>query len=90
MGQQNVLTDSTSREEYSRDMAEYEGYPAIVVKPATEGEIAEIVKLASRTLTPILARGAGSSLTGAAVLQDGIVIDMKRMNKVIKIDPINW
>ncbi len=61
-----------------------------MVTPATEDEIAEIVKVASRTLTPILARGAGSSLTGAAVLEDGIVIDMRRMNKVIKIDPINW
>src|SRR2546426_8264068 len=71
-------------------MAKYEGSPAIVVTPATEDEIAEIVKVASRTLTPILARGAGSSLTGAAVLEDGIVIDMRRMNKVIKIDPINW
>ena len=90
VGKENVLTDASSRQDYSRDMAEYEGYPAIVVRPASEAEVVRIVRLAGQTLTPLLARGAGSSLTGAAVIKDGIVMDMRRMNQVVKIDTINW
>ena len=39
---------------------------------------------------PVLARGAGSSLTGAAVLKGAIVLDMRAMDKVIKVDTVNW
>jgi len=90
VGEDNVLTDPTSRMEYSKDMAEYEGYPSSIVKPASESEVIRVVRLADRTKSPIVARGAGSSLTGAAVLEGGIVLDMRRMNRVIKVDAINW
>ncbi len=89
-GEQNVLADSKSRQEYSTDMAEYEGYPAVVVRPGSESEVINIVRLAGRTGSPIVARGAGSSLTGAAVLKGGIVVDMRRMDRVIKVDSTNW
>ena len=90
VGEENVLTDPTSRMEYSKDMAEYEGYPSSIVKPASESEVIRVVRLADRTKSPIVARGAGSSLTGAAVLEGGIVLDMRRMNRVIKVDATNW
>jgi len=89
-GEQNVLADSKSRQEYSTDMAEFEGYPAVVVRPGSESEVIDIVRLAGRTGSPIVARGAGSSLTGAAVLKGGIVVDMRRMDRVIKVDLTNW
>jgi glycolate oxidase subunit GlcD len=85
-----ILTDPKSLEDYSRDMAEYEGVPAIVVRPSSEGEVARAVEVANRNRAPILARGAGSSLTGAAVLAGGIILDMRNMNRVLKVDPVNW
>ncbi len=90
VGEHNVLADSYSRGEYSRDMAEYEGYPAVIVRPGSEQEVIGIVKMADRIQSPIVARGAGSSLTGAAVLEGGIVIDMRRMDRVIRVDTVNW
>lgn len=71
-------------------MADYEARPAVVVRPASEDEIARILDVASRRAVPIVPRGAGTSLTGAVVLEGGIVLDMKRFNRILKIDPVNW
>ncbi len=89
-GKENVMTTSRAIEDYTRDMADYEAVPAAVVRPRSEQEVAAIVRLANETGLPILPRGAGSSLTGAAVLGGGIVLDMRGMDKVIKVDTVNW
>ncbi len=89
-GKENVLTLPRDVEDYTHDMADYEAVPAVVVKPGTEGETSAIVKLADEFRIPVTARGAGSSLTGAAVRDGGIILDMRRMDKVIKIDTVNW
>ena len=89
-GKENVMSAAPSLEDYSHDMADYEGTPAVVVRPRSEQEVAGIVGLAHEARLPILARGAGSSLTGAAVLEGSIVLDMRAMTKVIKVDTVNW
>jgi glycolate oxidase len=89
-GAENVLTADSAIEDYRRDMADYEGAPAVVVKPKSEKEVAEVVKLAREFAMPVLARGAGSSLTGAAVLDGAVVLDMRVMDKIIKVDTVNW
>ncbi|MDG6916025.1 MAG: FAD-binding protein [Nitrososphaerota archaeon] len=89
VGSENVVVGK-AREDYSRDMAEYGGIPSAVVIPHTEDEVAKIVAFAAEKLIPVLARGGGSSLTGAAVLNGGIIIDMRKMNKVIHVDTLNW
>jgi glycolate oxidase subunit GlcD len=77
-------------DDYSHDMADYEATPLVVVKPRSEAEVAMVVRLARETSTPILVRGAGSSLTGAAVLEGALVIDTRNMNRVVKVDTVNW
>lgn len=64
--------------------------PDVVVWPETTEEVVEIVKLANRFRVPIVPRAAGTGLNdGAAPLRRGIVIDVKRMNKVLEIDTDN-
>jgi glycolate oxidase subunit GlcD len=89
-GRENVIVAGPAMEVYGRDMADFEAKPAVVVRPGSEGEVAEIVKLAKELKLPILPRGAGSSLTGSAVLEGAIVLDMRRMDKVVKVDTVNW
>jgi glycolate oxidase len=89
-GEDNVLVEASAIADYTHDMADYEATPLVVVRPGSEEEVAEIVKLARRLKIPILARGAGSSLTGAVVLEGGIILDMRRMNRVLKVDTVNW
>jgi glycolate oxidase len=61
--------------------------PDFVVLPKTSSEIQEIVKLATRENIPIVPMGAGLALTGLAIpLKGGIVVDMKRMNKIIEVN----
>jgi glycolate oxidase subunit GlcD len=90
VGERNVMIEPSSLEEYKRDMADYEGTPIVVVRPNTEIEIVKIVELANKIGIPIVPRGAGSSLTGASVLDGAMVLDMRSMNRILKIDTVNW
>ncbi len=61
--------------------------PDYVVVPSTVEEIQEIVRLANREKTPVVPMGAGLALTGLIIpLKGGIVIDMKRMNRILEVN----
>ncbi|MDA4117791.1 MAG: FAD-binding protein [Thaumarchaeota archaeon] len=90
-GAQNVVTSGSPKiKDYSEDMAGHSAVPAIVVRPGSETEVMNVVALADTMRVPLVPRGAGSSLTGASVLKDAIIVDLRRMNRVIKIDTVNW
>jgi glycolate oxidase len=89
-GTQNLVAEASRLEEYSEDMAGFRATPAIVVRPGSEDEVRRIVSLAGRRKIPVVPRGAGSSLTGASVSKGAIVVDMRRMDAVVKVDTVNW
>jgi len=89
-GAKNVFTEASRLEEYSEDMAGFRATPAVVARPASEDEVSKIVALAGRRKVPVVPRGAGTSLTGAAVTKGAIILDMRRMDSVLKIDTVNW
>ncbi len=90
VGKAQVIQEGEFFEEHRKDMADYEGTPAVVVRPHSEEQVSAIVQLANRREVPILAWGAGSSLTGAVVRDGAIVVDMRRFDRILKIDPVNW
>ena len=62
--------------------------PNAVVIPETQAEVIETVRLCHRYEVPFVARGSGTSLSGASVpVPDGIVIAMNRLNRILRIDP---
>ena len=64
--------------------------PLAVVRPATTAEVSEILRLASDELVPIVARGSGTGLSGAAVPgPDAVVVSFERMARVLEIDTAN-
>lgn len=89
-GEKNVFAEASRLEEYSEDMAGFRATPAAVVRPASEDEVRKIVALAGMRGVPVVPRGAGSSLTGAAVTKGAIILDMRRMDSVLKVDKVNW
>jgi glycolate oxidase len=89
-GEENVFWEGAAAEDYLHDMADYEAVPTAIVRPRSEEEVVRIVQLAKASNLPILARGAGSSLTGAAVSKGGVILDMRGMAKVLKVDTVNW
>lgn len=90
VGRENVLTQPKSIEDYVHDMADYEAVPAVVVRPGSEDQVMRVVQLAAETGISVTARGAGSSLTGAVVTKGGIIVDMRQMAKVLRVDTVNW
>ncbi|MBA3337720.1 MAG: FAD-binding protein [Chloroflexia bacterium] len=61
--------------------------PAAVVLPRTTEQVAAVVRLASTHNLPVVARGAGTGLSGGAVAQrGGIIIALTRMDRILEID----
>ncbi|MFH1489383.1 MAG: FAD-linked oxidase C-terminal domain-containing protein, partial [Pseudomonadota bacterium] len=72
---------------YSTDASEYRRRPDAAAWPTTAGQISEILKLANKEAFPVIARGAGTGLTGLAVpINGGLILDLSRMNKIIEIN----
>jgi alkyldihydroxyacetonephosphate synthase len=58
------------------------------VWPTSTEEVAEIVRAAARARTPIVPFGAGSGVCGGTVpIKGGLVLDLKRMRKLVSLDP---
>jgi glycolate oxidase len=62
--------------------------PRAVVIPETQTEVIETVRLCQRYKVPFVARGSGTSLSGASLpVAEGIVIALNRLDRIIKVDP---
>ncbi len=62
--------------------------PDAVVMPKTTEEVRQIVMLANKLKVPVVPMGAGLVLSGLTrALKGGIVIDMKRMNRIVTVNP---
>ena len=65
--------------------------PQIVLQPETTQEVSIILKYCNENKIIITPRGAGTGLSGGALpIFGSIVLDMKRMNKILKIDTENF
>lgn len=64
--------------------------PAVVVFPACTDEVAAVIRVAAAHQTPVVARGAGTSLSGGALPVDGaVVLSLARMNAILELDAEN-
>ena len=74
---------------------EYDGsvdkaIPQMVVLPANTEQVSKVVSIASCNNLPIVARGAGTGLSGGAVPEKGgIVLALTRMKQILDIDVEN-
>lgn len=76
--------------DYWEDLGGFQAEPWVVVKPNLEHEIVSIVRFANLHKIPLVVRGAGTSLTGAVVSKDAIILDMMNFNRILRIDTVNW
>jgi glycolate oxidase len=71
---------------YSYDASEHSHRPSCAVWAESPEEVSQILKLANRERVPVIPRGSGTGLSGMAVpSKGGIVLDLTRMNKILKI-----
>jgi len=64
--------------------------PDVVVLPGSSDEVSEVVKIANKYKVPIVPRAGGTGLNdGAVPLKRGILLDIKRMNRILEVDEEN-
>jgi len=68
----------------------YRALPMLVVLPATIEQVQQVVRICSERKVPLVARGAGTSLSGGALpLEHGVLLSLAKFNKILEIDPLN-
>jgi len=82
-----VLSNPDDLMLYEYDALSSRRVPDAVVFPETTAEVSAIVKLAAASGLPVIARGAGTGLSGGAVvIEGGLVVSLARMKKILEID----
>jgi glycolate oxidase len=96
LGADHVLTNKSSLFNRARVPAPFpvhrwdEHIPDIAVLPETAEQVAEVVKLANTYKIPVVPRAGGTGLSdGAVPVVGGILLDVKRMNKILDIDLVD-
>jgi glycolate oxidase len=63
--------------------------PMIVVLPETEAQVVGILKICHELEVPVVARGAGTSLSGGSMPHaSGVVLSLAKFNRILSIDPL--
>ncbi len=88
----DVIDDPDVLESLSHDDAEWAPYgqAAAAVRPRTTEDVQRVVAACAKRGIPIIARGAGTGLSGGANAVDGaMIVDLSRMNRIVGIDAEN-
>ena len=80
-----IFSDSLHKIAYSTDASAYREVPQGVAYPETTEDIVELVAEAKRRNTCLIPRAAGTSIAGQ-VVGSGIVVDIKKWNKILEIN----
>ena len=91
-GPESVLTDNESLKIASSDETEdLEYMPEVVIKPDSAEEISKILAYCNEEMIAVTVRGAGTGLSGGALpIHGGVVLDMRRMNRILNLDTRNF
>jgi glycolate oxidase len=84
-----LLTEGVQMMAYESDaLTAFKTRPRAVVLPESQQEVIDTVKLCYQYDVPFVARGSGTSLSGGSLpIEEGIVIALNRLNRIIKLDP---
>jgi glycolate oxidase subunit GlcD len=91
VGREAVLTEPDELLVYECDgLPQHKYTPRAVVFPASTEEVAEALRVLARERVPFAPRGAGTGLSGGALaINRGVVVELARMRRLIKLDVEN-
>lgn len=89
--QERVLYKDEISHDFAHDeLGSVEQMPEVLIYVTSTEEVAKIMKYAYENEIPVVARGSGTDLVGAAVaLKGGIMICTKYMNHILELDENN-
>jgi FAD/FMN-containing dehydrogenase len=92
VGPDNFADDEHSLDRYSKDQSFTSlQRPDFVLEPATREEVQEIVSVANEDKVPVVPVSSGTHFFGAAIpSRGGIVVDLKRMNRILLVNTREW
>ncbi|MDA0666382.1 MAG: FAD-binding protein [Planctomycetota bacterium] len=87
VGRKHVLEDAASLLAYESDaLTLFRCSPAAVVLPQFTEEVVAIMRILHREKIPCAARGAGTGLSGGALVPEGgVILSMTRMNQILSV-----
>ncbi len=84
-----LLTTPEAMRVYESDgLAAYRGMPGLVALPRTPEEVRSVLLICNALGVPVVARGAGTGLSGGALPFPGcVLLSLSRFNRILAIDP---
>ena len=70
------------------DATMYRAHPDVVVYPGSISEIQQIIRLGNESQIPITTCGGLTGLSGGAVTQSGILLNVSRLRKIKEVDKV--
>ncbi len=88
----SLLFDTEDLIPYECDgLSAYRQVPLMVLLPETVEQIQQIIRICYQYEIAVVTRGAGTSLSGGALpLENGIVLSLAKLNKIIEVDQENF
>jgi FAD/FMN-containing dehydrogenase len=88
VGADHVLTDAGLRASYETDWTgRFRGTARCVVRPASTGEVAAVIRLCADEAAPVCVQGGNTGLVGASVPVDGAVL--LSTSRLQDLDPVD-
>ncbi len=87
---ESILSEREDLNPYESDgLTAFKQLPLLVVLPETEAQVQQVLRLCHAEAVPVVARGAGTGLSGGALpLTNGILLSLAKFSRIEHIDPL--
>jgi len=87
----SVLATAAELAPYECDgLTAFRQRPMVVVLPETVEQVQAVLRICHQAQVPVVARGAGTGLSGGALpLADGVLLSLAKFNQILEVDPDN-
>jgi FAD/FMN-containing dehydrogenase len=87
-----VIVDPSDRAAYLIDERRiFDSHADVVVAPTSTDEVAAVVRICASMNVPVVPQGGATGLVGGAVAGRGeLLMSLKRMNRILGVDPVNF
>ena len=91
VGEERCLSGAAIPDDYAHDeLGGIQARPEVLVRVQSTDEVAQIMRHANLRRIPVVVRGAGTGLVGAAVpVHGGILMETTQMNRILELDREN-
>src|SRR5690349_10341098 len=88
VGERGLISSPEELHTYECDgLTNFRVLPRAVLLPASTEQVQAIVRVCHREKIPFVSRGSGTGLSGGALpVENGIVISLARMNRILEVD----